>query len=53
MMIYLNNETQANTCHLVDKSVVEQQGSLVADSGTNSYTLLPLRFFVRIVVIED
>ena len=39
--VYLSNE-QDKTCHLVDKSVVEQQNSLVADLGTTSYTLLPL-----------
>ena len=37
------SNVQDNTCHLVDKSVAEQQNSLVADLGTTSYTLLPLR----------
>ena len=36
------SNVQDKTCHLVDKSVVEQQNSLVADLGTTSYTLLPL-----------
>ena len=37
------SNVQDNTCHLVDKAVAEQQNSLVADLGTTSYTLLPLR----------
>ena len=47
------SNVQDNTCHLVDKSVAEQQNSLVADLGTTSYTLLPLRYFLQNVKIEE
>ena len=47
------SNVQDKTCHLVDKSVVERQNSLVADLGTTSYTLLPLRYLLQIVKIKE